>query len=276
MIEVVFSDSEKGAMQVARHARTGGMESGGQALGDVAGLSFQLDMGDIAGSVMDESRREFIAGMFRADPYGELSELDESIRQFWDSCTADLETLRTRARAGEPVRIWFSHAPYSLCGLYDTLYQLKDCDCRITAIKLPDYEPAGENGVVEAVSWGEIEPERFAGHLPLESEIPKAVRHVMALKWAALKQENAPLRAVLNGRLHSVGEDFYDTFVRGEIPEGPFRTAELIGAVLGRHRLGIGDWLIAGRIRRMIETGELRMVQKNPAFYRSILEKSGR
>ena len=73
-----------------------------------------------------------------------------------------------------------------------------------------------------------------------------------------------------------MSEDFYDTFIRGEIPEGLFRTAELIGAVLGRHRLGIGDWLIAGRIRRMIETGELRMVQKNPAFYRSILEKSGR
>lgn len=276
MIEVVFSDSEKGAMQVARHAQTGGMESSEQALGDVAGLSFQLDMGDIAGSVMDEFRREFIAGMFRTDPYGELSELDESIRQFWDSCTTDLETLRTRARAGEPVRIWYSHAPYSLCGLYDALYQLRNCDCRITAVQLPDYEPVGENGVVEAVSWGEIDPERFAGYLPLESEIPKAVRHVMALEWGTLKQENAPLRAVLNGRLHSVSEDFYDTFIRGEIPEGSFRTAELIGAVLGRHRLGIGDWLIAGRIRRMIETGELRMVQKNPAFYRSILEKSGR
>ena len=86
MIKVVFSDSEKGAMQVARHAQTGGMESSERALGDVAGLSFQLDMGDIAGSVIDEFRREFIAGMFRADPYGELSELDESCLLYTSRC----------------------------------------------------------------------------------------------------------------------------------------------------------------------------------------------
>ena len=104
MIEVVFSDSEKGAMQAARHARTG-MGSGGQAFGDVAGLSFQLDIGDISGPVTDASRLDLIAGQFRANPFGELENVEDSIRRHWDGCASDLHTLLTRARAGEPVRI---------------------------------------------------------------------------------------------------------------------------------------------------------------------------
>ena len=57
------------------------------------------------------------------------------------------------------------------------------------------------------------------------------------MEWLPLREENAPLRAVINGQLHRVGEDFYDPFIRARIPDGAFQVAQLIGEVLGRCRL---------------------------------------
>lgn len=93
------------------------------------------------------------------------------------------------------------------------------------------------------------------------------------MEWEQLKREKAPLRIVLNGKLHSADMDFYDCFIRKEIPNGTFKVGELIGFVLGRNQLGIGDWLIAQRVQKMIELGELTVIQESPAFYGTILKR---
>ena len=41
------------------------------------------------------------------------------------------------------------------------------------------------------------------------------------MKWNQLQNENAPLRAMLNGKLQSVSEDIYDSFILREIAEQP-------------------------------------------------------
>ena len=81
------------------------------------------------------------------------------------------------------------------------------------------------------------------------------------------------MRVVLNGKLHSVKMDFYDPFIRKEIPNDPFKVAQLIGLVLGRNHLGIGDWLIAQRIQKMVESHELIAVQRDSTFYGTTLKK---
>jgi hypothetical protein len=309
VVEVVFNDSEKGAMRCGQHFSGGGgaasvailrtdgeqpaqeeydaamaeakrryeleMRNGkplGGKLEDVIALSFALDIGDIASSVTDASRRDLIARMSGADPWDELRGLSDGIDRHWDGCVSDLNKLTSRAKAGEPVRIWYSDAPYSMCGFCDAVYQLKNVECRISAVKLPSHLPIGEQGVKSALSWGEVGPGEFAYYLPLESEIPESVRGAVIAGWEKLKRENSPLRVMLNGKLHSAQEDFYDGFIRKEIPGGTFKAAQLIGLVLGRNGLGIGDWLIARRIQNMIESGELTVVQKNSAFYGTTLK----
>ncbi len=312
MVEVVFSDSEKGAMRYGQNftSKGGGTIAvtivhangeqptqaeydvamaeaqrrqeqelkNGKPLGgkpdDVIGLSFALDIGDIALPVTDTSRRDLIARMLGSDPWDELQDMKDDINRYWDGGISDLNKLMTRAKAGEPVRIWYSEAPYSMCGFYDTIYQLKSCECPVSAVRLPAFTSYGKQEVKSAVSWGEIGPGEFAYYLPLESEIPGATRKAIIAEWEKLKQENAPLRAVINGRLQSVGMDFYDNFIRKEIPDAPFKVAQLIGSVLGRNQLGIGDWLIARRIRKMIESGELAVAQKNSAFYGTTLKRT--
>lgn len=312
MVEVVFSDSEKGAMRYGQSFTSKGNSAigvtifrsdgeqppqeeydaamaeaqrkheqelrNGKPLGgkldDVIGLSFALDIGDIASPVTDASRRDLIAHMLGANPWDELHNLNDSINRHWGSCVSDLNKLMTRGKAGEPVRIWYSDAPYSMCGFYETVYQIRNYECPILAVRLPDYTiPVGEQEAKPVTSWGEISPGELADYLPLEAEIPDATRKAMIADWEKLKQENAPLRAVLNGKLHSVAMDFYDGFIRKETPYDTFKVGQLIGLVLGRNQLGIGDWLIAQRIQKMIESDELTVVQKDSAFYGTTLRK---
>ena len=66
----------------------------------------------------------------------------------------------------------------------------------------------------------------------------------------------------MNGRLMSVPEDWYDPFLRREIAARPaeFSAAQVVGTVLGKYQLGIGDGELACRLEAMVQGGELQQV----------------
>ena len=84
------------------------------------------------------------------------------------------------------------------------------------------------------------------------------------------------MRAVVNGRVIGVLDDFYDHIIRKEIPDGEFAMAHLIGNILGKYPLGIGDWWYAKRINRMIELGELIVIKKQKEIYSQVLKNRER
>lgn len=89
-------------------------------------------------------------------------------------------------------------------------------------------------------------------------------------------QENAPLRAEINGRLCSAPLSLYDDIIRRELAKMPmeFCEARLIGSVLGRNELSISDSFIAQRIASLLKSGELQEVMPDKASYRRILRKT--
>ena len=102
----------------------------------------------------------------------------------------------------------------------------------------------------------------------------------LASRWVELQQENAMLRAVLNGKLVSTPESLYDTFVLREVEkqENEFTEARLIGQVLGKYQLGIGDAWIAPRIEQFIKDGLLIPItapEQGTPIYHCILLKAG-
>lgn len=238
--------------------------------------SAALDIGALKGPEAEQGRVQLLWNMMRefapVDPNNPNEKLcflntEENYRR-------DLDRLISGAKQGEPVRIWYSSAPYSLCGFYDTLWRLNDCDCVLTAIELPRWMELSDNTACSCLHWGEMAPGDWAAYLALEREVPRAVRSAIAMEWAQLRLENAPLRAVVNGRLQSVDETFYDGFIRSCIPAGKtFLAVQVIGDVLGRRRLGIGDWWIAKRLKAMLEQGELELVRQGDFFYRDELRK---
>lgn len=91
-------------------------------------------------------------------------------------------------------------------------------------------------------------------------------------------KRKCPFACDVNGQLQSVPEDIYDSFILREIAAQPeqFKMAEVIGNVLGKYQLGIGDVWVSNRIDAMIDNGMLEVVQNAPKrdlSYRRILRK---
>ena len=180
----------------------------------------------------------------------------------------NLKELLCRAKKGESIRIWTSDAPDEACGFYWLIDQLKFLgfdNLDITYIKLPDFHIMPDGTVVMYSGWGEVAPHQW-GHLArLGRKLPVNYMHALSFRWDQLKQENAPLRAVVNRQLVSVSEDFYDSFIFRELnsQEDEFMEAYLIGKVLGNYSLGISDSFLALRIEKFIKDGILQSHRKS-------------
>ena len=233
---------------------------------DVLTLSLGLDMGDIReplGEVRYQLQRQWYDGE------NEIADRD------WGRNLEAAERLKA-CGPGDTVRIWADRTPHSACGLLHAASLLKDTKAAVHVVFLPLWRETGDGKtLVSYLGWGEVEPELFGHFLSHEIPVPPVALGAMAHQWEALRRENAPLRAVVNGQVRSVREDFYDEMIRRHIPEGQTKIANIIGDVLGREKPGIGDVWLAERIRWMLSAGELRMVREDQEmFYSSVVEKA--
>ena len=302
MLELCFSQSARGGLRCAQHCGGGGRKVFGVIVGrddgrpatrkeirqaqkqaqqkrealdreaiplggtpsDVLALSLGLDMGDIReplGEARQELQRQWYGGN------------DEDADRDWQETLEGADHLRALG-SGDAVRIWVDYTPASACGLLHAAYLLKDTKAAVSVVPLPRWREEGK-AVVSYQGWGEVEPELFGHFLSREEPVPPLILGVMASRWRELQQENAPLRAVVNGRVRSVGADFYDGLIRKHIPEGQTKIALIIGDVLGWEKPGIGDIWLVERIRWMLSAGELRMVREDKEmFYSSVVERA--
>lgn len=178
---------------------------------------------------------------------------------------ASLEGLLTRAGAGEAVRVWTGPGPDDACGLAWLAHTLRPLGLEkvsVTQVVLPDFWEEPDGRVVRWTGWGEMEPWMWGRLAQTGRRLPANVLQDLAGTWQDLQKENAPLRAVVNGRLMSVPEDWYDPFLRREIAARPaeFSAAQVVGTVLGKYQLGIGDGELACRLEAMVQGGELQQV----------------
>lgn len=304
MLELCFSQSARGGLRCAQHCGGGGRKVFGVIVGrddgrpatrkeirqaqkqaqrkrealdreaiplggnpsDVLALSLGLDMGDIR-EPLGEARRELLRRWYDGN--------DEAANQDWQETLESADRLRA-CGPGDTIRIWADRTPHSACGLLHAASLLKDTKAAVHVVFLPLWRETGDGKtLVSYLGWGEVEPELFGHFLSREEPLPPLILRAMASRWRELQQENASLRAVVNGQVRSVREDFYDEMIRRHIPEGQTKIANIIGDVLGREKPGIGDVWLAERIRWMLSAGELRMVREDPErFYRSVVERA--
>ena len=183
-------------------------------------------------------------------------------------------------RAGESVRIWYSQQSDEMCGLHWLAAQLCARQApagQVLLVRLPDWPEGAER----YASWGDVAPGEWGRFLALQRQISPAGLAEIARAWAVLQAENAPLRAMVNGGLRSVTEDFYDPWILREIAaqEETFYEGRLIGAVLEKYRLGIGDAWIALRVEAMVRAGKLiareAAAEGKPAYHRHLQKAAG-
>ena len=248
---------------------------------DIFPFSLGLSIGDISGDCLGEARLHDLLRLFDTCPEDVHSGLAQEVIR---TSAERLEMIRTRAAAGEDIRIWYQDQPDDLCGLCWLLDRLKGTSARIPGrillVKLPDWEQREDGTVRRADCTGDLTPGDWCRYLPLQKPAPEPLLQDWASDWQRLQSENAPLRAVLNGRLVSMPETLYVGFILRELAAMPeeFHEAQLIGRVLSFHGLGIGDAWIALRIEAMVQEGRLEALTQatgdDPVYHRVLRKKN--
>lgn len=291
MIEVLFGESEAASMKAAKHKLLVGRSwnmSGNRTVSpgeeqkkarnqqqglpgnpsEVICLGFMLDIGDIKESVYSEYRKELICSMFYQEQWGRQNETE--FENAWRLYCKELGRLKNFLEHGERVRIWYSSSPYSMCGLYFLCDFLRNYKNTVSVMKLPEHR-VKDKCIVSYQNWGEIAAEEFEEFLQYENHLSLEERNLYSIRWAELVEENTPLRAVVNGRLIGVSEEFYDFLIWRRITKTPIKQARLIGDILGYYPISVGDWWYAKRIESFIKAGKIRIVEDSENKYARVI-----
>lgn len=216
---------------------------------DVAALTLALDIGDI--SDMDvgmNQRKKLLDVLFEGFP-----DVSDTI---WGTNQHSLSWLQEAKTTLEPVRMWISsNDPAELCGFYFICHLMVDALTPLSIVRIP-MQIERDNSIVTYRSTGEISPEEFCAFARYEEAVSDLQRRVNSDLWNELVHGNSPLRAIVNGSLVSVSNDFYDFALRANIPNGNFETVILIGKTLMQIP-GVGDRWLFLRIQNMLQSGEL-------------------
>lgn len=294
MLEVVFGESAEGTLKYAQHCRENRAFYGknmmpekeeqmkcrkrallGEDTGDVFCFGSDYSIGDISQDGLSQNRVESMEHLFSVFPKS-LAWRKRAIQK----SAENLEQLIKRAEQGESVRIWYSEQPYDYCGICWLIAQLKSRMKTmpvLCGINLPNVVKKGDT-LCSYMGWGGVPPEEIYAFLPLETTLSPACITAALIKWQEMQEKNSALRVVLNGNVQSVAENFYDPFIADELDkmDEEFSEAKLIGNVMGKYQLGIGDEWIALRIEAMIKAGKLLPITESEpdgSIYRRNLKK---
>ncbi|MBD5549858.1 MAG: DUF1835 domain-containing protein [Lachnospiraceae bacterium] len=193
-------------------------------------------------------------------------ETDADFKKIADSSANEVERLKKYLEEGENIRIWYSDAPYSRCGFYSLCALLRKYENEVHTVKLPEYSIRTDS-IVTHKNWGEVTAAEFAVFLSGERILSKEEIRMYAIWWSELVEDNSPLRAMVNGRLVGVQEEFYDFSIWKRLSEEPIKEARLIGDILGNYQLSVSDWWYAARIEHFIRQGKIKVTEDSEDAY---------
>lgn len=293
MLEVLFGESEACAMKVAKsNAGAGKAVDGPTAVlgrcparnvrkewkpvpgtsDEVFCFSYLLDVGNIQLPFDSDYRRDLLLKMYLQSGWEDSREYIQGLREGIDAAFEEYDRFLQEIQKGAPVRIWYSDAPYSLCGLYWLCSQLQDGENEIYAVEMPvDQEDTEASVILERKNWGEVPAEEFGDFLCLQKKISRNRCRMYGQKWKALTADNSPLRAFVNGRLTGVAEDFYDYWIWKTLGSQPMKAGRLIGNLLLNYPVGVSDCWYLYRIEKLIQEKKIRVYQEAPSKFQQVI-----
>lgn len=294
MIEILFGESEAASMKAAKCEQVYVRSTDGPTAcfgagkrkasekkyyswiegssAEVICLGFLLDIGDIQEKITGSYRKNLILSLYNQNQWDDEDDYETELQEMFEHYTSDLSRLQEYLEDGETVRIWYSDAPYSRCVFYQICQLLLKYQAEVHVVKLPEHV-IRQDCIISYANWGEVAAEEFAGFLPYEKILTETELRIYAQNWTDLVSENAPLRAVISGKLMSVPEDFYDFLIWKHLADKPKKEARVIGDILGTSMLGVGDWWYAKRIEHYIDHGDILVVEDSENTYARVIQR---
>lgn len=142
-----------------------------------------------------------------------------------------------------------------------------------------DREKRTSGGIVQYGSVGEMELGAAWYFYKHRRQLTETEQAQLLSDWKRLREENAPLRAMVDGKVHSVPVDFYDEAILSGITEAEMPAALAVGRAIGEldTKTGnrVGDMLIFFRIRALAQAGKIEIVQDAPTYRDMTIRKIG-
>lgn len=291
MIEVLFGESEAASMKAAKSMKIVGYVNGPTSVlvtgketppertfagwvegtsEDVVCLGFMLDIGNIKEPIDSPYRKNLIYSMYAQNQYVKNPEIDQELKLTDEVYLNELLRLKEYLENGETIRVWYSDTPYSICGFYSLCQILQKYKNEIHIVKLPEYM-VRKTSIISYRNWGEVSAEEFAEFLTYESVLTKEEVRMYAQLWTELTEDNSPLRAMINGKVTGVSEDFYDFLIWKRLTRKPIKEARLIGDILGCFQIGMGDWWFARRIEHFIQQDKIKVINDSENKYARVI-----
>ena len=291
MIEVLFGESEAASMKAAKSMKIVGYVNGPTSVlvtgketppertfagwvegtsEDVVCLGFMLDIGNIKEPIDSPYRKNLIYSMYAQNQYVKNPEIDQELKLTGEVYLNELLRLKEYLENGETIRVWYSDTPYSIRGFYSLCQILQKYKNEIHIVKLPEYM-VRKTSIISYRNWGEVSAEEFAEFLTYESVLTKEEVRMYAQLWTELTEDNSPLRAMINGKVTGVSEDFYDFLIWKRLTRKPIKEARLIGDILGCFQIGMGDWWFARRIEHFIQQDKIKVINDSENKYARVI-----
>lgn len=266
MTEITFNPSLAGSLSILKD---------GDVIDDILPLWVMADMGDISNMGDVSSRTDFWQDMYGWDIYEKGTNWPES---FADDLKDSFDRLLKLAGKGEDLRIWWSDTAEDTCGLYLLLWLLKEKPCNISGIKIPMVRPLSRGTFRTLSNIGEILPDELEHYLMLERSFNKTWRNIYAARWLHHSGQNTPLRANINGLIHSVPDYYYDFALNmaldklHESGHEEYHVARVLGEALGNGPVGVRDVWYAKRLRKYIDFGWLTITEESDVFQSCVVK----
>lgn len=160
------------------------------------------------------------------------------------------------------LRLWISNNAFDRCALYWFCNYMKDYDCKINVVMCPGVEiSANKNKLTENTRWAAFD------NLPYMASFAKNVRELTKQElelysnlWQELVEKNAPLRVLIDNKIISTTDDFFDNVILSCIAETPQSQATIINRFLGKWYCA--DFcFVSQRIEYLIEKGKIKIVE---------------
>jgi len=215
---------------------------------DVVSLHLQLDWGGIAELGADLNARRSALEQLYGDFPGVADELIGAAKKALE-----------QVFSAQEMRLWIGgQDACDIIAAFWICHLLRGKNVKMHAVYLPAMEQTGSE-IICYGGAGDFEPERLSLEARNAHEITPEMQRYMANRFCELAEENAPLRAMVAGRVLSVPENIYDTALLSCVPEGECKLGLVIGKALGKLR-AVGDDILRRRVRSLLSCGVLELV----------------
>ena len=260
MIHVFFSELAAGVMRFQQ-------EAGKIPASDsVLCLGFMFDQGNIQERYDSKYRTDYLLHLFMQNGWND----DETrLRNQIEQYSKDVVKLVEAAQNKEPIRIYNDNSPGDVCGFTFACSLLDPYDVGISYVEIPMvvHEP---EYIIANPSFEEILYNYFDETMELAVDIPYYDVNFYANIWHLLKEENGPLRAVLNGQLVSVPENIYDFMILNCL-DSPRTELQMMGEMVENHQKKLSDYWIAERVEQLIKEGKITVLKDKEYPYQRVL-----